>query len=106
MLPMAWWDHKILCPKCNELATLVEFNFSADGELRLYYICYTCKETIAWRVYASGLQEIARRNDLEKHCKNCGKGIVTPPLALPAPQKPPDDFEEFMKGLGYDTPTP
>ena len=39
MLPMAWWDHKILCPKCNELATLVEFNFSADGELRLYYIC-------------------------------------------------------------------
>jgi DNA-directed RNA polymerase subunit RPC12/RpoP len=97
VITQSWWGNSIVCPKCGVQGSLTDFQFSADGEIRLGYKCPKCDAEFYWKVFASALQEIARGNDLQKHCKNCIKGIVTTPLALP---KPPDDFETFMKGLG------
>jgi predicted RNA-binding Zn-ribbon protein involved in translation (DUF1610 family) len=99
---ISWWGSSIICPKCEVQGRLKDFKFSADGEILFDYKCPKCDKDFIWRIFASQLQTIARCNDLEKHCKKCAKGVTVPPLALPAPAptKPKDDFEDFMKGLG------
>jgi len=80
-----WWGVEAQCPKCHTDCVLQAVLFSADGELKCVFACFGCKQAVSYKVFAQALAHRALMNDIESHEKRQGKGLITPPLALPAP---------------------
>jgi hypothetical protein len=94
---MGWWSFGTVCKKHKREATLQSFEFSADGELRLTFYCYECKDFFVTCIYASTLEEDAREKDrgLREGQQNKLAKPVRPPLQI----TPPAFTEEDMKFL-------
>jgi hypothetical protein len=115
-----WRELFVVCPECHITTTWVGVFASADGELLFQGVCPKCKEKIQWRVFASALAYRALAEDLDdekvKRQMQVKKGVVRPPLAIPAPMPgPPKPLRELseedmidLRGLGIadDPPEP
>ena len=98
-----WWGISVECPDCHKSCTLQGVMFSADGELRFLFSCFGCKQVVQYNVFSQALQHRALMNDVEADEKRKGKGIVTPPLALPAPSSElTSEDRRWERAMGID----
>ena len=109
MLAQHFWGVDVFCPKCKKSATLQLVLFSADGELKMTYFCFGCREALEYRTFASALAHRALLNDIDAERKETkrkreergGRPPLEPPLAVPPPAITDED-RKWEREMGID----